>query len=76
MFVVFTSREVGNEMSGVTPYITLEKIAGRLKDLDTRDSVNEALDEVEFLFEVIPPELQGPAEDLIAQLRDKLKNLS
>lgn len=63
-------------MSGVTPYITLEQIAGRLKDLDTRDSVNEALDEVEFLFEVIPPELQAPAEDLIAQLRDKLKKLS
>jgi len=63
-------------MSGVTPYITLEKIAGDLENLDTYDSINEALDEVEFLFEVIPPELQEPAETLIAQLRDKLKNLA
>ena len=63
-------------MSGVTPYITLEKIAGNLENLDTYDSINEALDEVEFLFEVIPPELQEPAETLIAQLRDKLKKLA
>ena len=62
-------------MSGVTPYITLEKIAARMKDMNTCDEVNEALDEVEYLFEVIPPELQEPAETLIAQLRDKLKNL-
>jgi hypothetical protein len=62
-------------MSGVTPYITLEKIAARMKDMNTYDEVNEALDEVEYLFEVIPPELQEPAETLIAQLRDKLKNL-
>ena len=62
-------------MSGVTPYITLEQIAARMKDMNTYDAVNEALDEVEYLFEVIPPELQGPAETLIAQLREKLKNL-
>ena len=62
-------------MSGVTPYITIQKIAARLKELDTYDEVNEALDEVEYLFEVIPPELQEPVETLIAQLRDKLKDL-
>jgi len=62
-------------MSGVTPYITLAQIAARMKDMNTYDAVNEALDEVEYLFEVIPPELQDPAETLIAQLREKLKNL-
>jgi len=62
-------------MSGVTPYITLEQIAARMQDMDTREAVNEALDEVEYLFEVIPPELQDPAETLITQLREKLKNL-
>jgi hypothetical protein len=30
------------------------------------------LDELEYLFEVIPPEMQDPAEKLISQLRDKL----
>ncbi|MGB5177924.1 MAG: hypothetical protein WBP44_04250, partial [Gammaproteobacteria bacterium] len=63
------------DMSGVTPYITLAQIAARMKDMNTYDAVNEALDEVEYLFEVIPPELQDPAETLIAQLREKLKNL-
>lgn len=62
-------------MSGVTPYITLAQIAGRMKDMNTFEAVNEALDEVEYLFEVIPPELQDPAETLISQLREKLKNL-
>lgn len=62
-------------MSGITPYITIQKIAARLKDMDTRDEVNDALDEVEYLFEVIPPELQDPVETLITQLRDKLKSL-
>ncbi len=62
-------------MSGVTPYITLAQIAARMKDMNTYAEVNEALDEVEYLFEVIPPELQDPAETLILQLREKLKNL-
>jgi hypothetical protein len=62
-------------MSGVTPYISMNKIAARLDELDTYESITEALDEVEYLFEVIPPELQEPAETLIALLREKLKAL-
>jgi len=62
-------------MSGVTPYISMNKIAARLDELDTYESVTEALDEIEYLFEVIPPELQEPAETLIALLREKLKAL-
>jgi len=53
----------------------MNRIAARLDELDTHESVTEALDEVEYLFEVIPPELQEPAETLIALLRDKLKAL-
>jgi hypothetical protein len=62
-------------MSEVTPYIRMHKIAARLDELNTRESITEALDEVEYLFEVIPPELQEPAETLIGLLRDKLKAL-
>jgi len=62
-------------MSGVTPYISMNKIAARLDELDTFESITEALDEVEYLFEVIPPELQEPAETLIALLREKLAAL-
>ena len=49
-------------MSGVTPYRTIEEIASRLDSMDSYAAVNEALDKVEYLFEVIPPELQGPAD--------------
>ena len=62
-------------MSGVTPYISMNKIAARLDELNTRESITEALDEVEYLFEVIPPELQEPAETLISLLREKLAAL-
>jgi hypothetical protein len=50
----------------------MHKIAARHDELDTCESITEALDEVEYLFEVIPPELQEPAETLIGLLRDKL----
>jgi hypothetical protein len=63
-------------MSGVNPFETMQKIAARMNELDTADAINEALDKVEYVFEVIPPELQEPAETLIAQLREKLKNLA
>ena len=62
-------------MSGVTPYISMNRIAARLDELDTFESITEALDEVEYLFEVIPPELQEPAETLIALLRETQKAL-
>lgn len=62
-------------MSGVTPYISMNRIAARLDELETFESITEALDEVEYLFEVIPPELQEPAETLIALLRGKLNAL-
>jgi hypothetical protein len=62
-------------MSGVNPYVTMQKIAARMNELETYEEINDALDEIEYVFEVIPPELQEPAETLIAQLRNKLKNL-
>jgi hypothetical protein len=68
-------REENNDMSGVPPYISMNRIAARLDELDTFESITEALDEVEYLFEVIPPELQEPAETLIALLRGKLNAL-
>jgi len=63
-------------MSGINPYITIQEIAARVKDLNSYASINAALDELEYLFEVIPPELQEPAETLIARLTDKLNSLN
>lgn len=63
-------------MTGVTPYRTIHDIARALPDLNTHEEVEAALDELEFLFEVIPPELQEYAETVIELLRRKLDQFS
>ena len=63
-------------MSGITPYRTLHDISRALPTLTTRQEVEAALDELEYLFEVIPPEMQEYAEPVIAALRDKLAALA
>jgi hypothetical protein len=59
-------------MSGITPYQTLHDIARALPSLTKRAEIEAALDELEYLFEVIPPEMQEYAEPVIASLREKL----
>jgi len=44
-----------------------------LPALHERAEIIDALDRVEYLFEVIPPELQDPVEQLIAELRTRLE---
>jgi hypothetical protein len=63
-------------MSGITPYRTLHDISRALPTLTTRDEIESALDELEYLFEVIPPEMQEYAEPVIASLRAKLAALN
>ena len=60
-------------MNGIDPYATLHKISGKLDRLNDRDEIVAALDELEYLFEIIPPELQDNAEQLILLLRTKLE---
>ena len=59
-------------MAGIKPYRTLQAIARAMPMLTERADIEAALDELEYLFEVIPPEMQEYAEPLIAQLRVKL----
>lgn len=61
-------------MNGVDPYAYMQQVAMRLNDLTNRDEIETVLDELEYLFEVIPPDLQDNAEKLIAILRDKLRD--
>jgi hypothetical protein len=61
-------------MSGVDPYAYMRQISLRMNELTTRSEIETVLDELEYLFEVIPPELQDNAEKLISQLRQKLEN--
>jgi hypothetical protein len=65
-----------SNMSGVTPYRTLHDIARALPELTGRDEIESALDELEYLFEVMPPEMQEYAEPVIEALRQKLAQAS
>ena len=55
---------------GVDPYSYLAKVSRTMGTLTQRDKIETLLDEVEYLFEVIPPELQDLAEPIIQKLSD------
>ena len=63
-------------MPGVNPYAYMQQVAGRLTQLTERSEIETLLDEVEYLYEVIDPELQESADQLIAQLRSRLEAAS
>ena len=63
-------------MPGVNPHAYLQQVAGRLVQLTDRSEIETLLDEVEYLYEVLDPELQESAEQLIAQLRSRLEAAS
>lgn len=57
---------------GVDPYRYLAQVSSNMHHLTERNHIETVLDEVEYLFEVIPPELQHLAEPVIDELRRKL----
>ena len=59
-------------MSGINYYSYMQNLSTRLHELNSRDKIEIALDELEYLFEVIPPDMQDNAEKLITLLRAKL----
>ena len=61
-------------MSGIDPYAYMHQVAIKMDKLTGRDEIETVLDELEYLFEVIPPEMQDNAEKLIGLLREKLAN--
>ena len=62
-------------MSGVDPYSYMHQVSMRLHEMTDRDEIEDALDQLEYLFEIIPPEMQDNAEKLISLLRDKLQGI-
>ena len=58
--------------NGVDPYAYMQQVAGALDQLNDRERINTILDELEYLYEVLDPELQPLADDLIEQLRSRL----
>lgn len=63
-------------MPGINPYVYLQQVASRLMQLNDRSEIETLMDEVEYLYEVLDPELQEPAEQLLAQLRARLETAS
>jgi len=63
-------------MNGVDPYAYLTQVSIKMDSLTQRDQIETVLDEVEYLFEVIPPELQYLAEPIIKELRKRLADCS
>ncbi len=59
-------------MNGIDPYAYMQQVAVKMEELTARDEIETVLDELEYLFEVIPPEMQDNAEKLISMLREKL----
>lgn len=57
------------------PYRYLQQAAAQMHTLDTHESVNRVLDELEFLYEALDPEMQDIATGLIEQLHERLKTL-
>jgi hypothetical protein len=59
-------------MEGISPYAYMQQVALRMHELTDRKEIETVLDEVEYLFEVLDPEMQDAAYQLIEQLRAKL----
>ena len=60
-------------MRGVDPQAVVQRIAKQLDTLRGRGEVEAALDELEYVFEVLDPEFQDGASYLIDRLRAKLE---
>lgn len=61
-------------MNGIDPYAYMQQVASQLDQLDGA-ALNSVLDELEYLFEVIPPDLQDLAEGLMERVRQRLASL-
>jgi len=59
-------------LDGIDPYAYLQQVAGALDRLHGRQQIEVVLDELEYLYEVLDPELQHLADDLIGRLRQRL----
>lgn len=59
--------------NGLDPYAYMQQVAGVLDGLDDRARINTILDELEYLYEVLDPELQPLADDLLERLRRRLE---
>lgn len=53
----------------------MQRLAGRINQLETRREIEAALDDVEYLMDALDPELQDPAYQLVEALRRRLEQI-
>lgn len=56
------------------PYHYLEQAGAALESLDSANEIEKVLDELEIIYELLDPEFQDLADDLIGRLNGKLKD--
>ena len=59
-------------MNAVDPWAFMQDLAGRIDAMHERNEIERALDDLEYLMEVLDPELQEPAYGLVDRLGAKL----
>jgi len=62
-------------MDGIDPFAFMQSAAGRLDRIDDPAELDRLLDDLEYLFEALDPELQYLAEDLMQRTRIRLGQL-
>jgi len=63
-------------MQATNPYKYLEQVSELFDTLNTREEINQVIDELEFLFDLIDPEFQDQVSDLIGRLTKRLQELN
>ena len=63
-------------MQETNPYKYLEQVSELFDTLNTREEINQVLDELEYLYDLIEPEFQDHVSDLIARLSKRLQELN
>jgi len=63
-------------MNGIDPYAYMHNVSLSMDNLVSKKDIETVLDEIEYLFEVIPPDMQDNSEILIEMLRKKLADAS
>ncbi|MBU1192673.1 MAG: hypothetical protein KKE76_13270 [Gammaproteobacteria bacterium] len=56
------------------PYLV--EVARNIDSLNDRDSINDAMDKLEFLYEAVDEQQQDLLSDLMQRLQTKLDNLN
>lgn len=62
--------------NGIDPYQYLQQVSENVDLINTRAEINTVLDELEFVYELLEPEFQDLASELIAKLTAKLQQVN